>query len=229
MSNNNNNNIISLSMKGVRFASEPQIVCYVSARSELTPEEMNETWWSPAAMKEFFRSAKTLSKEAQRSNFMVTGFEQAYETSAALSRKGKATLPMTLENIPVHQDVVDWCRFGHSWRGLERSSSVVHNELRTHMTRKSKNVVFDLMKRGIAVEPQVVRRAYERASRSSKIFARIIGEADALVCIPTVQVQQLIITTKKQKSTTSTSTASSFASHQSYNNMHAPLMLRLAL
>ncbi len=217
--------------KSVRFAVDaPQVVCYVAARCELTTEEMNNTWWSPAAMKEFFVSAKTLSKEAERSNFMVTGFEQAYETSAVLSQKGKVALQATLEHVQVHQDLLDWCRFGHSWRGLERSSCVMHNDARTVVAKTAQCIVFEMMKRG-NLDARVIRRYYERASRCSKIFARIMGEADALASssssIPTTVVSQEPVS-RRTNSTLTTSITKGCAPRQP--RMHTPSrMLRLAL
>jgi hypothetical protein len=174
-------------------------------------------------MKEFFLSAKTLSKEAQRSNFMVTGFEQAYETSAVLSQKGKSALQSTLEHVQVHQDLLDWCRFGHSWRGLERSSCVMHNDARTEVAKNARCVVFEMMKRG-NLDARVIRRYYERASRSSKIFARIMGEADALAStIPTTVMSEE--PQQMSKRTSLTCISQSCAQHMPPQS----LMLRLAL
>jgi hypothetical protein len=220
--------------KSVRFAeAAPQIVCYVEARSDLTTEEMNNTWWSPTAMKEFFLSAKTLSKEAQRSNFMVTGYEQAYETSAVLSQKGKTALPSTLEHVQVHQDLLDWCRFGHSWRGLERSSCVMHNDARTVVTKSARCVVFEMMKRG-NLDARVIRRYYERASRSSKIFARIMGEADALASssstVPTtVASQEPQRQVLSMMNTTLTASITKGCAPRQSHMRRPSLMLRLAL
>jgi hypothetical protein len=56
----------------------------------------------------------------------------------------------------------------------------MHNDARTEAAKTAKNIVFELMKRN-NVDAEVTRRFYERASRSSKNFARIMGEADALV------------------------------------------------
>jgi hypothetical protein len=166
--------------KNVRFALEPTVFALVTARSELTTEEMNDTWWTHADMKEFFRSAMTLSKDAQRRDFMLAGVKHAYESSKymASSQKGKTALQKRLENIQIDQNLLDWCRFGHSWRGLERASSVAHNEARTHIAQKARSVVFDME---LDMDADVIGRAYERASRSSKVFARVMGEADAMV------------------------------------------------
>lgn len=181
-----------MNKKSVRFG-EPQVVCTVAARSELTAVELNATWWSPAAMNEFFRSAKTFSKRAQGSNFMVAGFEHAFEYAKqrASSLNKTVVFHWELENVQVEQELVDWCRFGHSWRGLERRSSFLHDEDRAREAFKAKSIILEMKD---SADTEAVRRAYERASRSFKIFARMMAEADAMV----VKVQSLSM--RKNKS-----------------------------
>lgn len=168
-------------MKRVRFSPEPRIMGLVIARCELTTDEISNTWWSHDDMKDFFASAKTLSRNTQRN--MVSGFEQAYETSQrmAYSQKVKSSLRAELGNIRVDQGLLDWCRFGHSWRGLERASSVAHNEARMSVAQKARAIVLESKDAINAMDADVIQNAYEQASRSSKIFARVLGEADAMV------------------------------------------------
>ncbi len=163
-----------VSKRSVRFAS-PQVVEYVTARSDLTVEETNNTWWSPAAMAHNMRDAKALSKEAQSSGFMVAAFEKAYEVSKVM-----ANTSGSFDDVQVEQDLVDYCRFGHCFRGLERSSSKLYNRARYSASSHARKGVIELTKQG--ADKYYVRGVYERATLSSKLFAHVMGEADAVAC-----------------------------------------------
>jgi hypothetical protein len=166
-------------VRRVRFAAA-EVVEYVPDREELTADEKDGIWWSPLATKEIHRSAKKLGKEAVRNKWMVEGYEQAHQTARqmASSIRDEKWLLSKLENIQVDEPLLDWCKYGHSRRGLERRSSKSNDLARSDAARKSQRAVLHLAKE--EADEESIRRAYERASRSSKIFARFMGEADAL-------------------------------------------------
>lgn len=165
----------SVVKRSVKFASSPKVVGFVEALDDLTAEQKNSTWWSSAEMKEIIRDAKALSKDAQSSTFIVSAFEKAYQTSSQEMVESESTF----EDVVVVQELVDYCRFGHSWRGLERSSSKLYCMARSSIVNKARSVVIEMKNEG--ADGNVIQQAYARATYPARHFARVIGDADAIV------------------------------------------------
>jgi hypothetical protein len=78
------------------------------------------------------------------------------------------------------QGLAHWCTHGHSRRGLERWGSQYHGTSRTDATDSSKSTVVNLNLSG----DELAREA-SRLSLSSRVFARMMGEADEAAAIRT--------------------------------------------
>lgn len=173
--------------KRVRFGA-PKIVEQLPSLDDISAEEKANTWWSPLATKEIHRAAKTLGKEAIRNKWMVEGYEQGHQTARhmASSIKDEESLFRKLEEVEIDVQLIDWCKYGHSRRGLERRSSKSHDSARTDAAKRAKKVVLKLVK--AKEDDETIRLAYERSSCASRIFARFMGEADALAVTKRIDV-----------------------------------------
>jgi hypothetical protein len=167
--------------KKVRF-SRDEIVQYVTARSEMTLEETKSIWWSPAEMQEFRHTAKIISRETRGAEWMIRSLEESCNIARQIAKSCSDEMLMeekTWEHLEPRQDLVDWCRYGHSRRGMERWFCKAHKEIRADTTSKARRRILEMQR----CDDDFLRRISERFSRSSRIFARLIGEADAKAAV----------------------------------------------
>ncbi len=162
--------------KRVRFGST-NVIADVKLCQD--PSEKDNLWWSTDRLRETHQAARDLGLEALRSCWMVKGFEEMFEAAQRaalrLADADEASIHESFQTMAVSGEVVDWCRYGHSWRGLERSSSIRNNEARSDVIKSAKRAVLE----NSEFDPEAIRLAYERESLSAKIFARAMGVADA--------------------------------------------------
>lgn len=169
--------------KKVRFApARSEIVEYVASRSDLSLEESKHIWWTPSEMREFRHAAKTMSRETRGTTWMIQSVEEAFNTARQIASSfPEDTLTSeALQHIKPREDFVDWCRYGHSRRGLERWSCKAHKDARAEAASKARKRVIEMHK----CNSDFLRRIYERFSRASKVYARLIGLADAEAVVP---------------------------------------------
>lgn len=150
---------------------------------EISPEsfpekvEANSRWWSPTEISQFRHNAKLSSREARKKTWMTNAFERSYKRSTriALVQEDETKLQKVLHEIMPNQELMDWSRFGHCKRGLERWSSKLHNAARSEVVTELRRTVLEMN----GCDLQLIRYESERLSRVSRIFARLMGQADA--------------------------------------------------
>ncbi len=128
--------------KRVRFGST-NVIADVKLCQD--PSEKDNLWWSTDRLRETHQAARDLGLEALRSCWMVKGFEEMFEAAqrAALRLADEASIHESFQTMAVSGEVVDWCRYGHSWRGLERFSSIRNNEARSDVIKSAKRAVLE--------------------------------------------------------------------------------------
>ncbi len=168
----------------VHFSSQIVEISSPSAPSlSLSEDDIASRWWTPMEMTQFRQSAKQSSRDSRLKPWMTKSFERAYSRSRRVAElcddENESKLLLELQNIKVTDDLVDWCQFGHRKRGLERWSSIPHNALRSHQVTAAKRQVLALN------DAILIRRTSEKFSRTARVFARLVGQADAeAVCNP---------------------------------------------
>lgn len=161
----------------VRFASTNVVADEQSIYDHsLTAKET--IWWSSHVLRQSHQEARNLCLEARQKSWMVKGFEDAFDSAqkAAASETDDESIQQLLNTTFASTEVLDWCRYGHSWRGLERPSSTKNDKSRCDVQRLARKAVLE----NSESDPNLIRSLYQRASLPAKVFARVMGEADAL-------------------------------------------------
>lgn len=164
--------------KRVSFASLIT-VSHVESWKDFALDERHNLWWSSELLEETYHEALGFGREAFQKPWMVKGFEEAFESAqqvASASFLDNESMHQSLISMEASRDILHWCRYGHSWRGLERSSSTNNNAARSAVQRNAAKAILD----DYDSDPEATRLAYERESLPAKMFARVMGEGDAL-------------------------------------------------
>jgi hypothetical protein len=130
-------------------------------------------------MTQFRQVAKLISRDTRQKSWMTTSFERTYHQSIRIANTyhgDESKLQLKLQNIKPSQELIDWCRHGHSKRGLETWSSVHHREARQAVAMNARNRVLRVQEH---CDAELIQQISERSTRASRVYARLIGQADA--------------------------------------------------
>ncbi len=160
--------------KKVCFGPEIIVVTYAD---RFSVEEMSKKWWSPMELTQLRYTAKASSRETPQKTWMTKSFRKAHNRSRQIAScyEDESKLRIKLQNIKSSQELQDWCQYGHCKRGLERLSSQSHNEARSQAVKEARSRVVAMK----GCDALLIQETSEYLSRTSRIFARLMGQADA--------------------------------------------------
>jgi hypothetical protein len=165
----------------VRFAST--IAIYYSSiwddQFELS-DLKRHLWWSREDFRSFMSRAVRTSTEARKHTLLLEALDKAksYSRQVAQLLGDQESLNKNLENMrDEDRGLRLWCQYGHSRRGLEKYTSRLC--FKTKRSDRLKLLMQVTMLSRTGVEPELIRQVSERTCRSSAIFARMLGIADA--------------------------------------------------
>lgn len=195
-----------------------EVCCLLTPSSEMTPQEKSHVWWQARDYEVFKGTARLISSEIRRrteassSPLRSNSGSESYATVLTRSLDSCRFTPLHNDNDHIESShtlparlfayLTHWIRVGHSRRGLERWSISSHSENRNAARENAIRTVLgeqdqlrveaedercdgrDAMVRGL-------RSVSRQATRSARIFALAIGQADAAavgsdVCDPSV-------------------------------------------
>lgn len=156
--------------KRVRFASHT-VVAYLPNRPDTAEDEKCSTWWSLDDFHSMATDASQWAEESRRSKALIDSLDHA------LREARRGALQQNSQILSEYQTLRLWCQYGHSRRGLERAASTLHEVTRSNIINLVRKRVVHLSHAG--ADTDEIRRASEKASRSSVMFAILIGKADA--------------------------------------------------
>lgn len=166
----------------IRFHDQVQIIEYIPTRSDLLESEKQMVWWGPNDYFEFQATAEGISTAAQGNRRMTVGLDEAYRMAEELAKisDDEDLLELEFQKLPVQSQrfkgLAQWCTHGHTRRGLEKAVSRRHCNFRRSLMRKANEDVCNLQ----TLSPPELRIEAEKRSRVARIFARMMGEADAM-------------------------------------------------
>lgn len=171
----------------VQFASTVQIVSLVPARDDYTDSEKSELYWMAPDIQTIRTRAKlqTLEIRKHQQETIFSTVDRVYTSAQQLAQtaitesdvQGVLNSPWVTDHA---QTFRPWCLEAAAGRGLERYVSSKHRADRTNNTAQARRVVVELSQAGQA-SPLEISTAYRLYTRPALIFARIAGEADAMV------------------------------------------------
>lgn len=175
---------LSLSMSSSSSSSSPTPTTTSSlASSPQSPPSWKRcpsSWWSDLEMKQFRQVAKLVSRDTRQKSWLTTSFEAEYHRCSRIADahtdSDETTLQCTLQHLKPSQALVDWCIHGHCKRGLEQWSSTTHHALRRMAATKARDRVISIQTHCDAL---LIQQISERSTRTSRVFARLLGQADA--------------------------------------------------
>lgn len=140
-------------------------------------DDTQNSWWNTSELDQFRHSARLSSTDTSEKPWMMKSFERAYKRSKRIAEifEDESILHSKMCEIKVPEELTDWCRYGHLKRGLERWSSNSHNSARGYSVSKARKRITEMNANDIIF----VRQESERNSRTSRVFARLMGQADA--------------------------------------------------
>ena len=172
----------------VQFAFEGLAqVRYVESHRNMTNQEWTNTWWSKSEFQAIKLSAKfasdTIRIDSKKSIGRIDDLHTAsIRLSSALDSK-KAVRKFMKRPLKYSEaeaeEISEWAVKRGTGRGLEKYISDRHSVDRVEIARMArKNVVF--MSQRQKSRPDKIASYYRDYSQSCKIYARFMGEADAI-------------------------------------------------
>jgi hypothetical protein len=166
--------------KRVRFALE--VVEHF--RKPMGREETVSTWLSQEDFHDMITEASFCAGESRKSKTLISTLDCALREARRASLEAE---PISLD----FQCLRLWCQYGHNRRGLEKLTSQMHETTRGNVVNKNREKVVALSQSGANAED--IRLASEKYSRSSIVFARIVGlaDAEAVICLAPPDLRKL--------------------------------------
>jgi len=171
----------------VQFASVVQIVSLVPSRDDYTDTEKSELYWMATDIQTIRTRAKlqTLEIRKHQQETVFSTIDRVYISVQQLAQTAiaESDVQEVLNSNWVTEQAQtfrSWCVEAAAGRGLERYVSSKHRANRTNNTAQARRVVLELSRAGQA-SPVEISTAYRLCTRPALIFARIAGEADAMV------------------------------------------------
>jgi len=134
-------------------------------------------------MEAISQTAKGIAKQVRRHSRMTIGLDEAYKRTQKIAYKlddEESTLKV-MEKLSLDSGLMQWCAHGHSRRGLERIGSRLHAMSRSRKEAALMEMILDRCPSSLDDDKQENwRHQIEKITRTSRIFARMIGEADAV-------------------------------------------------
>mmetsp|Transcript_11428 Transcript_11428/g.16767 ORF Transcript_11428/g.16767 Transcript_11428/m.16767 type:complete len:264 (+) Transcript_11428:109-900(+) len=173
--------------KRVRINGKPQLCGYIEHVSDLTQEERSLRWYSKDEFEETKKKAKSRCRELRRKGSfkrcLVNAYDQACNTANKPDHRIEdADSKSSSTVIDPGTDLVEWCT--DVQRGLERWTSKVHGFLRGKHAGEAKHAVLLEQARQFLVnerDEKKMAKVATHASRSARLFAQLVAQADATV------------------------------------------------
>mmetsp|Transcript_35699 Transcript_35699/g.53219 ORF Transcript_35699/g.53219 Transcript_35699/m.53219 type:complete len:297 (+) Transcript_35699:247-1137(+) len=171
------------SSNSVKFDANVEIIELIPLPDELSQEERQSVWWTMDDYQEFSETAHHICKEVRRHGALTTGLDEALKRSERAAKMvDESRVEEVITKISADPGLAQWCTHGHSRRGLERSGSRYHNSFRGVQAQDTRACAL-LFQSNLSREE--LRTEYLLRSRSARIFARLMGEADAIAATRT--------------------------------------------
>mmetsp|Transcript_13595 Transcript_13595/g.20547 ORF Transcript_13595/g.20547 Transcript_13595/m.20547 type:complete len:249 (-) Transcript_13595:316-1062(-) len=172
----------------IRFNEKPTIIALIPKLSELSDEELKDVWWDHDDYDHFKLTTRAICKEIRRYESQTSGLNAAYlraRHGANSFQRAKRRSPNQFNDDDDIEPVVErlgktdtglvqWCTHGQLRRGLEKWGSKAHIA-RSKDSRVQKNAIIESELRG-----DDLRKISLVQSQPSRIFARLMGEADSV-------------------------------------------------
>lgn len=227
---------VSQSRKRLRFAPA-EIVEYLT---ELNSDERRAYWWSPQEVDCMMSKASYSAEESRKNKVLVDAVDQALREARRTALMANHSHDNTISPIPsfdnmstttTDQGLKLWCQYGHSRRGLEKAVSRIHQTTRNNIVKKARSKVIELSQQqqqhaGAGSDDNsedVIRSTYEKASRSSVLFAQMIASADAQAALypfPATTAERRRSTTHIKRNDSMSSTSSLMTTVSSGSNRY---------
>jgi len=167
--------------KRVRFNSEPpQIIPNILCFDE---DQIRKLWFTSADYEAISQTVKGIAKQIRRHPRMTIGLDEAYKRTEKIVDKlddEESTLKV-MKRLSLDSGLLQWCAHGHSCRGLERIVSRLHSTSRSRKEASLTEMILDCCPSSFDDDEQENwRHQIEKITRTYRIFARMIGEADAV-------------------------------------------------
>jgi len=183
-----------------------EVCCLLTPSSEMTPREKSHVWWQARDYEIFKGTARLISSEIRRRNEASSNRRgssngiEGYASVLTRSLDACGLIPVASSEgedldssnpLPgrLFAYLTHWVRVGHSRRGLERWSISSHFNHRSAARDDAiQTVLGEQRKLRVQAEEEGggkdtiaegLRRASRRATRSGRLFALAIGQADA--------------------------------------------------
>jgi hypothetical protein len=167
--------------RGVRFAPvNHENVAYTVARTEMTIDEINASWWSRSEHECTLRRASKLSTlDCAKVKHLIErtlneAFDVAFKISST-SMGNDASQDLQKVNTSVSKLMNTWMVYCHSRRGLEKRV-ITHQQAKMIIGIHRKAVLSSSRAKH---SPEAVRTVSCKTSATSRVYARMTGKADA--------------------------------------------------
>lgn len=164
-----------VALKRPRFST----TVVVKMLPELKKEDKKWLWWNEEEVEFILSQASYGAEETRRNRMLVDTLDQALRDARRSALMSNNSNSVDLEWVTPLRDrdpLYLWCQYGHSRRGLEKMVSQAHQITRNNIASKIRSKIVMLSRSGEGVEE--IRVASEKMSRSSILFARMMGAAD---------------------------------------------------
>lgn len=138
------------------------VVCTIPNREDLTPDDIANLWFS----KEDYNTTRSAAKAASRDYARALKSRCLDDTFSGKRSK------------TVQERVEEWACNSDGMRGLERWSNRDHGETRQNEQFRVVMAVLEAQDEGLGAEH--VRKTYSHSSKPARLFARMMGKADAV-------------------------------------------------
>jgi len=167
--------------KTVRFSQDEDII---GSQPFMTNEERNDVWLNREDYNAMKKAANIISQEVRKMGKNSTGcIAQSLDT--AYNKKVDICSENNLPDVTSYcnqKNLIKWCTFGHSRRGLEQRICKIYNETRKKEVRNLKHHVFSEQNRQSkhGFDSISLANVAKSISFGSCNFAIMMGEADAV-------------------------------------------------
>eukprot|EP00549_Striatella_unipunctata_P009295 CAMPEP_0118709466 /NCGR_PEP_ID=MMETSP0800-20121206/22661_1 /TAXON_ID=210618 ORGANISM="Striatella unipunctata, Strain CCMP2910" /NCGR_SAMPLE_ID=MMETSP0800 /ASSEMBLY_ACC=CAM_ASM_000638 /LENGTH=241 /DNA_ID=CAMNT_0006613179 /DNA_START=163 /DNA_END=888 /DNA_ORIENTATION=+ len=168
-------------MRRVRLSDDVKVI---PPPEPFTPQEVRATWWQKEDYAVFKKTSKMIAMELRYHNLADQCLRTAYDRacSASIGFMADNEIEEYLRNTKRDEDLVHWAQRPNR-RGLERWASKKHGSAREVDSILGVKVLLREQRRQRNEEdysPEKLARVAEKASRTARIFARMMAQADAV-------------------------------------------------
>lgn len=154
----------------------------------LNSREKSKLWWARSDLEDMKRNARDLAKTIYIRHYAKKKGDQSYGSAVQRIYAGCMIKTRNIISLDDRLNLWLWITHGHSRRGLERWSVP---EVGQHRRRRRHSAVRSVLGIQKALDPdlsaaakrEVLRKCSEQYSRSARLFAEALGEADAVAAL----------------------------------------------